>query len=66
MALWQHDFLPIFLDSRQKLRRYLQQRVQCSEAAADLLQETYLRLADYLAGESIKNWRAFMFRAATI
>ncbi|WP_033412583.1 RNA polymerase sigma factor [Methylosarcina fibrata] len=64
MASLEHDLLQVFLRSRQELRRYLLRRVQCSEAAADLLQETYLRLADYPAGDEIKNWHAFMFRVA--
>jgi len=44
MALFEIDLLQIFLGSRQELKRFFIRRVQCSETAADLVQEVYLRL----------------------
>lgn len=46
------------------LRRFLAKRVQCEETAADLVQETYLRLSGIARSEPIQNIRAFLFQVA--
>ena len=46
------------------LRRFLTSRVQCEQAAADLVQETYIRVIGSAASEPIHNIRSFLFQIA--
>ncbi len=47
-----------------ELLRFLTRQVKCSELAADLRQETWLRFRRREAGEEIGNLRAFLYRIA--
>lgn len=47
---------------RQELNRFIVQKLGSMDAAADILQDAYLRLAGYQGEESIANPRAFVFR----
>jgi len=65
MALFEIDLLQIFLGSRQELKRFFIRRVQCSETAADLVQEVYLRLPLLTPPPSSEPAaRAWMFKVA--
>ncbi|SLM50107.1 putative RNA polymerase sigma factor FecI (Sigma-19) [Nitrospira japonica] len=54
-----------FQQYAQELQRFLQRRLGCPEAAADLLQETFLRVAQLPASTQPDNPRAFLFRIAS-
>ncbi|BAN48157.1 RNA polymerase sigma factor [Metapseudomonas resinovorans] len=47
-----------------ELLRFLTRQVKCAELAADLRQETWLRLRRREPGEEIGNLRAFLYRIA--
>lgn len=47
-----------------ELRRFLTKRLKCPEAAADLTQETYLRLQQSVTNSPIDNARALAFHIA--
>ena len=49
---------------RRELLQFLAHRVNCLETAADLFQESYLRLMNARGKTSIDNPRAFLFRVA--
>ncbi len=53
-----------FLQHQTELRQFLLRQVKCSEAAADLLHDTFLHIAEYQAQEHIGNCRAFLYRVA--
>ncbi|MEI8573095.1 sigma-70 family RNA polymerase sigma factor [Methylomonas sp. LW13] len=53
-----------FLQHQTELQQFLWRRVQCREAAADLLQDTFLHIAEYSAQDAISNCRAFLYRVA--
>lgn len=53
-----------FLRHQTELRQFLLRRVKCTEAAADLLHDTFLHIAEYPARERIVNERAFLYRVA--
>lgn len=48
----------------EELRRFLTKRLKCPEAAADLTQETYLRLQQRDKNSSVDNARALAFHIA--
>lgn len=54
----------IFLGHRQELYAFLVRKLKNVETAADLTQETFLRLLGAEALMSIKNPRAYLFRTA--
>ncbi|MGD9726426.1 MAG: RNA polymerase sigma factor [Nitrospiraceae bacterium] len=60
----QGDLLQAFESCALDLRRFLAKRVQCEATAADLVQETYLRLTRLTNSEPIQNIRAFLFQIA--
>jgi RNA polymerase sigma-70 factor (ECF subfamily) len=60
----EQGLLTIFLRHRKDLLQFLTYKVSCADTAADLVQETYLRLAHYPEGAAIGNQRAFVFRVA--
>ena len=64
MNLTSHDIERLFLEYRSQLTRSLYRIVRCEEAAADLAQESYLRLVSLAPGTSVAYPRAFLFRTA--
>jgi len=53
-----------FLLHQKDLMQFLTYKVKCAETAADLTQETYLRIAQHQKLDSIENMRAYLFRIA--
>lgn len=58
------NYLTLFLRYQSEIRQFLARKVGCSDSAADLTQETYLRVAGYAGANEISNQRAFVFRVA--
>jgi RNA polymerase sigma-70 factor, ECF subfamily len=56
--------LASFIRHQKDLLRFLSFKLSCAETAGDLVQETYLRIANYPASETIENPRAFCFHIA--
>jgi RNA polymerase sigma-70 factor (ECF subfamily) len=48
-----------------ELMSFLSQRVKCSEDAQDILQETFIRYAEYSGKTQVDNPRAFIYRIAS-
>ncbi|WKJ90295.1 RNA polymerase sigma factor [Methylomonas montana] len=59
-----HHLLTAFLSHQHELLQFLTYKVSCAETAADLIQETYLRVARHPGDGEIVNLRAFVFRIA--
>jgi RNA polymerase sigma-70 factor (ECF subfamily) len=53
-----------FNDHSLEVRRFLRGRLNCPDAAADITQETYLRLIVTAPSTPVENLRAFIFRIA--
>ncbi|MCK9607669.1 MAG: RNA polymerase sigma factor [Methylomonas sp.] len=53
-----------FIHHQMELRQFLDRKVNCRETAADLLQDTYVRIAQLEPGDEILNPRAFLYRVA--
>jgi RNA polymerase sigma-70 factor (ECF subfamily) len=60
----QSDVATAVLKHYEELRAFIRRKVGCPATAADLLQETYLRVATANAGASIENQRAYVYRVA--
>lgn len=58
------DLMHVFDDHAGDLRRFLLSRVACEATAADLTQETFLRLTQIPNYRAIENLRAYLFRIA--
>lgn len=58
------DLTALFNDHAPDLRRFLASRVACQATAADLTQETFLRLAQLPDLQTIGNFRTYLFRIA--
>lgn len=58
------DLVALVRDHGTALRRFLQRRLNSAEAADDLSQETYLRLARMGEGEGIADQRGYLFTIA--
>ncbi|MEW6246200.1 MAG: RNA polymerase sigma factor [Nitrospirota bacterium] len=58
------DLLQLFQACAPDLHRFFAKRVRCEHTAADLTQETYLRLTGLGRLESVRNVRAFLFQIA--
>jgi len=54
----------LFLLHQKDLMQFLTYKVRCAETAADLTQETYLRIAHHPDIGNIENMRAYLFRIA--
>lgn len=54
----------VFTDCAKELRSFLTRRLGCAEVAADLVQDTYIRLATRRDPSSHANPRALVFRVA--
>lgn len=58
------DLSALFLAYAQELKAYFTRQVRCRDTAADLLQETFLRLAQQPAGAGENNIRSYLYRTA--
>lgn len=56
--------LTSFIRHQKDLLRFLSFKLSCAETAGDLVQETYLRIANYPESDVIENPRAFCFHIA--
>lgn len=63
-ALTEPNLIASFLRHQKELQQFLTYKVDCAETAADLIQETYLRIARQTTDADIANPRAFLFRVA--
>lgn len=63
-ALEPDDIASAFKAHAAELRRFLRRRLQCQETAADLTQETYLKLMAAPSAEPVQDRRAFIFQVA--
>jgi len=55
------DFFTLY---QRELLSFVRRRVDCPDAADDILQDTYLRFAGYRSDSTIENPRAFLYRIA--
>lgn len=56
--------LASFIRHQKDLLRFLSFKISCAETARDLVQESYIRIANYPEAETIENPRAFCFHVA--
>jgi RNA polymerase sigma-70 factor (ECF subfamily) len=64
MSAHRDDFLSDFHQCRPELQAYISRRLGRQETD-DIVQETYLRLLQYPASDTIQNLRAFLFKTAS-
>jgi RNA polymerase sigma factor (sigma-70 family) len=62
--LAERDLSTLFLVHRRELEVYLNRQLRCRDTAADLLQETFLRLSEQPADASLRNVRAYLYQTA--
>lgn len=65
MNLTCQDLEHLFHEHRHELTRCLYRMVRCDQTAADLTQETYMRLVNLAQTTSVSYPRALLFRTAT-
>ncbi len=65
MNLTCQDLEHLFHEHRHELTRCLYRMVRCDQTAADLTQETYMRLVNLAQTTSVTYPRALLFRTAT-
>lgn len=58
------SILGIFHEHYDALHKFLTARLRCKEAAADVVQETYLRMLSLDDAQAIRHPRAFLYRTA--
>lgn len=58
------DLKALYLAHRGEIQDYLDRRVRCKETAADLTQDTFIRLSEQMGRTRIDNFRAYLFSAA--
>lgn len=58
------DLKGLFLKHAAALRGYLARKVRDPQLAADLVQESFLRLAEHRRGERIDNSQGYLYRTA--
>ncbi|MEJ0037960.1 MAG: sigma-70 family RNA polymerase sigma factor [Gammaproteobacteria bacterium] len=63
-ALDSDDLAGAFEAHAAEVRSFLRRRLQCRETAADITQETYLKLIAAPAREPVRDRRAFIFQVA--
>ncbi|MEJ1964524.1 MAG: RNA polymerase sigma factor [Gammaproteobacteria bacterium] len=60
----ERDLDTLFVRHAEELRVYLTGQVRCSQTAADLVQDTFVRLAQQRGGATENNPRAYLYRVA--
>jgi RNA polymerase sigma-70 factor, ECF subfamily len=63
-AAQETPLLASFIRHQKDLLRFLSFKLSCADTAGDLVQETYLRIANYPEPDAIENPRAFFFHIA--
>lgn len=58
------DLKALYLAHRGEIQDYLDRRLRCKETAADLTQDTFIRLSEQMTRTPIGNFRAYLFSAA--
>lgn len=58
------DLKALYLAHRGEIQDYLNRRLRCQETAADLTQDTFIRLSEQMDRTPIANFRAYLFSAA--
>lgn len=58
------DLKALYLAHRGEIQDYLDRRLRCKETAADLTQDTFIRLSEQMARTPIANFRAYLFSSA--
>lgn len=58
------DLKALYLAHRGEIQEYLDRRLRCKETAADLTQDTFIRLSEQMGRTRIENFRAYLFSAA--
>lgn len=58
------DLKALYLAHRGEILDYLDRRLRCKETAADLTQDTFIRLSEQMGRTPIENFRADLFSAA--
>jgi RNA polymerase sigma-70 factor (ECF subfamily) len=63
-AVQESPLLTSFIRHQKDLLKFLSFKLSCQETAGDLVQETYIRIANYPEPDAIENPRAFFFHIA--
>lgn len=58
------DLKALYLAHRGEIQEYLDRRLRCKETAADLTQDTFMRLSEQMGRTRIDNFRAYLFSSA--
>ena len=58
------DLKALYLAHRSEIQEYLDRRLRCKETAADLTQDTFIRLSEQMGRTPIANFRAYLFSSA--
>ena len=58
------DLKALYLAHRGEIQAYLDRRLRCKETAADLTQDTFIRLSEQMGRTRIENFRAYLFSSA--
>ncbi|MBC3948760.1 MULTISPECIES: RNA polymerase sigma factor [Pseudomonas] len=58
------DLKALYLAHRGEIQAYLDRRLRCKETAADLTQDTFIRLSEQMNRTRIENFRAYLFSSA--
>ncbi|WP_122318168.1 RNA polymerase sigma factor [Pseudomonas cichorii] len=58
------DLKALYLAHREEIQDYLDRRLRCKETAADLTQDTFIRLSEQMGRTRIENFRAYLFSSA--
>lgn len=58
------DLKALYLAHRGEIQDYLNRRLRCKETAADLTQDTFIRLSEQMGRTPIQNIRAYLFSSA--
>ncbi len=58
------DLKALYLAHRGEIQDYLNRRLRCKETAADLTQDTFIRLSEQMGRTRIENFRAYLFSSA--
>ncbi|WP_407316152.1 RNA polymerase sigma factor [Pseudomonas sp. nanlin1] len=58
------DLKALYLAHRGEIQDYLDRRLRCKETAADLTQDTFIRLSEHMSRTPIANFRAYLYSSA--